>query len=421
MSGPRVVVVGGGIIGVSAAYFLAKGGADVVLLEATRVGAGASSGNAGTIAVGHPPLNRPGRVAQGIRQMLDPTSPLFVPPRLDPALWKWLAGFARYCTEEHVEHCMSVLAPLGHEALGAIEEVRLEERIECEYTAAGYYEVCSTEEGLEMARAEAALIERYGYKPEVLGPEEMARREPALAPGIAGAIHYRESASLDPALFLSRMAKAAVRHGAVIREGVTVRGVLARSGTVEGVEWSDSARSPVVSEPADVVVLATGASARGLVRPWIRSLPVQPGKGYHRDIDIGPNGSPRLRHPCVLAESSVFCTPMDTRVRFAGTMEFSGENYVLRPERLRQLTNAGRAAFPEMGTARPISEWCGLRPMSVDGLPIVGAVPGIHGLHVATGHGMLGLTLGPVTGRMLALQILSDEQAHPALSPTRFT
>jgi D-amino-acid dehydrogenase len=415
-----VVVVGGGIIGVSAAYFLARGGADVVLLEAAGIGAGASSGNAGTIAVGHPPLNRPGRVAQGMKQMLDSTSPLYIQPRLDPGLWRWLARFARYCTEEHVEHCMSVLAPLGREALRAFDDVRLEERIECEYSAGGYYEVCSTEQGLETARTEAALMERYGYSPDVLEPEEMCRREPALTAGIAGAIHYQESASLDPALFLGRMARAAERLGAVIRQGATVRKVLAGSSAVEGVAWSAEARGPMESEPADVVVLATGATARGLVRPWMRALPVQPGKGYHRDIDIGPNGAPKLRQPCVLAESSVFCTPMDTRVRFAGTMEFSGENHRLRPERLSQLTNAARAAFPGMGTARPISEWCGLRPMSVDGLPIVGAVPGVEGLHVATGHGMLGLTLGPVTGRMLARDILSVEPANPALSPIRF-
>lgn len=420
MSGPKVVVVGGGIIGVSTAWFLAKGGAEVVLLEGRHIGAGASSGNAGTIAVGHPPLNRPGRVAQGIRQMLDSTSPLYIRPRVDPVLWKWLAGFARYCTHEHVEHCMSVMAPLGHQALEAFDEVRLEERIECEYSAGGYYEVCSTEEGLETARSEAALIERYGYAPDVLGPEEMARREPALSPDIAGAVHYRESASLDPALFLTRLAKAAEKRGVVIREGVEVRKLVGRSGTVDGVQWSKTGGGSGGSESADHIVLATGATARSLVKPWMRPLPVQPGKGYHRDIDIGPNGAPPLRQASVLAESSVFCTPMHTRVRFAGTMEFSGENDHRRPERLRQLTTAARAAFPDMGTARPLSEWCGLRPMSVDGLPIVGAAPGVEGLHVATGHGMLGLTLGPVTGRMVARDILGVEPSNPVLAPARF-
>ena len=172
---------------------------------------------------------------------------------------------------------------------------------------------------------------------------------------------------------------------------------------------------------ADAVVVATGPFSTKLAgRAGVR-IPVQPGKGYHRDIDIGPNGAPKLRVACVLNETSVFCTPMDTFVRFAGTMEFSGANSVLRRARLQQLTAAGRACFPGLGTARPISEWCGLRPMSMDGLPIVGAVGGVDGLSVATGHGMLGLTLGPVTGEMIANHVLGggDERLEP-LSPNRF-
>jgi D-amino-acid dehydrogenase len=172
---------------------------------------------------------------------------------------------------------------------------------------------------------------------------------------------------------------------------------------------------------ADVVVLATGPFSLEMARKFGTHVPVQPGKGYHRDIDVGPNGAPRLGIACVLNESSVFCTPMDTVVRFAGTMEFSGLNHVMRPARLRQLTRAAKSAFPGLGTARPVSEWCGLRPVSMDGLPVVGPIAGVEGLHVATGHGMLGLTLGPVTGEIVANQILEggDPRAAP-LSPDRF-
>lgn len=417
LSSPKVVIVGGGIMGVSTAYFLAKGGADVTLLERAHIGAGASSGNAGTIAVGHPPLNRPGRVAQAIRQMLDPASPLYVPPRLDPKLWRWLAGFARYCTDDHVEHCMGVMAPLGHRAVEAFGEIFDEERIECEYQAKGYYEVCATEAGLATARHEADIIRAHGYDPEVVDGDEMRRREPALGESV-GAVFYRESASLDPALFLTRLAKAGEARGLTIEEGVLVRSIRGRGGRAQGVEWVRDGQ--MYTTDADHVVLATGAYSRRLLRGWGRLLPVQPGKGYHRDVDIGPNGAPRLQQACVLAESSVFCTPLDTVVRFAGTMEFSGENDRLRPERLQQLTTAARARFPDMGTARPRSQWCGLRPMSVDGLPIVGRVGGVEGLSVATGHGMLGLTLGPVTGSLIARDILFQEAPPRELSPTRF-
>jgi D-amino-acid dehydrogenase len=410
------VVVGGGVIGVSCAYYLALEGARVTLLERDRIGAGASSGNAGTVSAGHPPLNRPGRVREALGRILDPASPLYIAPRWDPALWRWLAGFARYCTEEHVERAMAVLAPLGMDALSLFDRLVHDERIECEYRSEGYHDVCSTEAGLASASREAGVIERYGYHPEVLDGDELRRREPALGGSVVGGVYYPEARTLDPALFLHRLRVSAARHGAVIREGAAVEGVIVRAGRAEGVRL---AGGEVVG--SDAVVLAMGPFGLNVVGELGTRLPVQPGKGYHRDVEIGPNGAPRLRIACVLHETSIFCTPMDTFVRFAGTMEFTGHDIVLRRARLRQLTRAAKDALPGLGTARPVSQWSGLRPMSVDGLPIVGALPHVEGVAVATGHGMLGLTLGPVTGEMIANLVLRGSDARlTALSPSRF-
>jgi D-amino-acid dehydrogenase len=352
--------------------------------------------------------------------MTDPASPLYVKPRWDPALWRWLLGFARYCTDEHVEHCMRVMAPLGKDALALFGTLVEEERIECGYRADGYYDVCATEEGLAGARHEAAVIRRYGYRPEDVDGDELCRREPELARGLAGGVFYPEAATLEPARFLEHLTGAAKRRGAEVREGVTVRSVDEKGGRVIGVHVFDGAGGGERID-ADGVVLATGPFSLRIARRFEARVPVQPGKGYHRDIDVGPNGAPRLRIACVLNESSVFCTPMNTVVRFAGTMEFSGLNHVMRPARLRQLSRAAGEAFPGLGTARPVSEWCGLRPVSMDGLPVVGPVDGVDGLHVATGHGMLGLTLGPVTGQMVAKEILAGGDPRiEALVPGRF-
>jgi D-amino-acid dehydrogenase len=190
MSGPRVIVVGGGVIGMSCAYYLARGGAEVVVLERERIGAGASSGNAGTVSPGHPPLNRPGRVAHAIRQMLDPTSPLYVHPSWNPGLWRWLLGFARYCTAEHVAHAMAVMGPLGKDALALFDELITEERIECEYRRDGYYAVCSSEAGLREAREEADLARLHGYHPALVDGDELRRREPELGPRAIGGIFF---------------------------------------------------------------------------------------------------------------------------------------------------------------------------------------------------------------------------------------
>jgi len=416
-SSARVIVIGGGVIGLSCAYYLAKEGAHVVLLERERVGAGASSGNAGTVSAGHPPLNRPGRIRKALRQMLDPTSPLYIRPRVDPKLWWWLLGFARHCTEEHVEHCMKVMAPLGKDALALFDELVREERIECNYKSDGYFDVCMTEDGLREARHEAGIIERYEYHPELVDGDELRRREPAFGPSLLGGVYYPEAATLIPGLFVQRLAKAAERCGAEIRQGASVQRVTLDRGRVTGVKI----RGESGLLGADAVVVATGPLAARLARRSGARIPVQPGKGYHRDVDIGPNGAPALRVACVVNETSVFCTPMDTFVRFAGTMEFSGANSIMRAARLQQLTAAGKECFPGLGTARPISEWCGLRPMSVDGLPIVGPIGGVKGLSVATGHGMLGLTLGPVTGQMIANLVRgNDEPRLEALAPARF-
>ena len=415
MSRPRILVVGGGVIGVSCAYALAKAGAHVHLLERDAIGSGASGGNAGTVAVGHPPLNRRGRLRQIVLSLLDEGSPLYIPPRWDPSLWKWLRNFARYCTDEHVEECMQVMAPLGKNALQTFDDIIEEEGIDCEYIRSGYYKVCETEPGLEAARNQAIAIEAYGYHPEHIGSDELRQREPEFSSDLRGGIHYPESRSLDPLKFLKALTERAKLRGALISEGVSALGVSIISGRVVGLRTNEG------DVGADAVVLATGPFSADILGEVGIQLPLQPGKGYHRDYATGPGGAPQIKLPCELSEASVFCTPMGNFVRFAGTMEFSGFNQEMPTPRLDQLTNAARRCFPAFGGDGIKSEWCGLRPMASDGMPIIGSIGDINGLSIATGHGMLGLTLGPITGQMIAREILDpDAPKLRKLSPDRF-
>lgn len=399
----------------SCAYALVKAGARVQLLERDKIGAGASGGNAGTVAVGHPPLNRRGRLRQVLASLLDQESPLYIPPRWDPSLWGWLRDFVRYCTDEHVEECMKVMAPLGKNALQSFDDIIEEEGIECGYVRSGYYKVCVTEPGLLSARNEAVAIEAFGYHPEFISAEELRQREPEFSYELLGGIHYPESRTLDPLKFLKALTERARLRGARISEGVSVLSMSIISGRVVGLHTNEGEFG------ADAVVLATGPFSAGILNEVGIQLPLQPGKGYHRDYATGPGGAPPIKTACELSEASVFCTPMGDFVRFAGTMEFSGLNRVMRTPRLNQLTNAARRCFPGLGSDGPKSEWCGLRPMASDGMPIIGSIPDIKGLSVATGHGMLGLTLGPVTGQMIAREILdADEPQLKQLSPSRF-
>ena len=413
----HIIVVGGGIIGVCAAYYLARRNARVTVLERDELGKAASYGNAGTIAPGHPPINKPGRVSQAISSLLDPLSPLYVSPRIDPGLARWLWTFARTCTPAHVQAAMASLGPLGHETDRLFDTLAMDEGLDCHYRREGYYEVFLSERAFNAAKTEAAAMRRLGFHPETVDRRALATREPALGSRVLGGLYYPEAATLNPHRFLLELADRARRYGAQFRTGCEVSHVVTGSGRAQGVRVRTG---EVVT--GDVVVLATGAYSRHLVARLGCRLPVQPAKGYHRDGDPGELGSPALQHACVLGEASVFCTPMDGFVRLAGTLEFSGLNHDIRRPRLDQLTRAAKQYFAGVEVGESRSEWCGLRPCLPDGLPAIGPLAGYPNVIVATGHAMMGLTLGPVTGKLVAEFALHGNPSLnvQALSPGRF-
>jgi D-amino-acid dehydrogenase len=406
------------VVGVCCAYYLALRGASVTVLEREELGRAASFGNAGLISPGHPPINRPGRVRQALHSLGDRLSPLYVQPRWDPSLIRWLWAFRRFCTDAHVEHAMRAIAPLGLRTTSLFDELVSGEGLDCGYRRSGYLEVFDTEAGLASGRAEARVVERHGFAPEYLSGAALREREPLLGPGVTGGWAHDEGMIVDPYRFVLEMADRADRRGALIRSGTDVREIRSERGRVAGVR---TASGEFVE--ADAVVLATGAYSPELMASLGCPLPIQPAKGYHADRARDDPRTPNLRVPCLLGERAVFCSPMDDRVRFAGTLEFSGLNLDLRRDRLRQLDAAARRYFTSPDLSDPVSEWCGLRPCTPDGLPAIGSVPGYAGAYVATGHAMLGLTLGPVTGSLLADMVIGGA-ASPgieAFRPERFT
>ncbi len=413
---PRVVVVGAGVIGVCCAYFLARRGVRVLVVERERIAAGASSGNAGVIAPGHLPLVKPGRFWSLVKTVFRPLSPVYVPLRFDPALWRWLFTFSRQFSEARADEAMEAVAPLGKESLSLYEQLVREEGIECDFRRRGYYEVWRSASGPQEAAREIAFARRHGFRAELLDPREMLRREPSLREGLTCAVHHCDAATLDPYAFVAALAERARAAGAEFRVATGVVQLQVRDGRVHGVLTAQGEEIP-----ADAVVVAAGAWSASLLRPLGISLPLEAAKGYHCDL-VPSETAAVIREACVLAERLVFVTPMGHRTRLAGTLEFSGLDSRIREARWRQLSHAAGEYFQGVEQSRSVSKWCGLRPCLPDGLPAIGPAPGIHGLYLATGHAMAGMTLGPATGRRVADWILGrPSAAFPTpLSPARF-
>ena len=383
------------------------------MLERDDIGGGASFGNAGTISPAHPPMNRPVALRRALRWLLDPLSPLYIPPRWDPALARWLLAFRANSTQERLAAGMRALQPLSHASLPLFDQLVREEDLDCDYRPDGYYEVFRTEAGREEVEAEAEMARAAGFRAEPHAGEALREREPAFKKGLLGGVYYPEAATCNPHRLVVELADRTRVYGGSVLAGSEVAEVLTKSGRAVGVRTT----SGEVVE-ADAVILATGAYSPGLAASLGVPLPIQPGKGYHRDRDPAAGGAPPLSITCILREFYVLCAPMDGFVRFAGTMEFSGLNHEIREARAAQLTKGGGEFLEGVGDVESASEWCGLRPCTSDGLPIVGPVPGADGVFVAGGHAMLGLTLGPITGRLVAEWVL-DGSPSIDLAPMR--
>jgi len=293
---------------------------------------------------------------------------------------------------------------LGHQGRRLFDELIQDESLDCEFQPNGYYDVFRTQEGYEGAQEEIPLQQRFGYDTRALSGQALEELEPALKKGTAGALFFPEAATLDPGRFLHELARATQNRGMELRTGADVANVVSRGNRAIGVQLRDG---EVVD--GDAVVLATGAYSLDLAEAAGLEMPIEAAKGYHRDLPAGEKGVKQLSITMMLGERYVFCTPMGGFLRLAGTLELSGLNHTIVPERLENLTDSARRYLSGLEGGQSRDDWVGLRPVTPDGLPVVGPAPGMEGLFVANGHAMLGLTLGPVTGKLLAEWIVEGQ------------
>lgn len=405
-----VLVIGGGVIGLACAHYLRQAGRAVRVIEQGAVGVGASHGNCGLVFTSDlVPLCVPGAVRQEVRGLLRRTSSLFIKPALDMGRIFWLLRFVRMCRADHVRHAIRARAAILKSSEHLFDVLLGPGGLAAEYEKRGVLLVFRSEAAMQGYAAVNDLLRPHGLAAEALVGKALREAEPALRRDVYGAWYHRGDSHLRPDKLLASWKQALARSGVVIEEGCRLERFRCAAGCVEAAVTNRGERA------AREFVLAAGAWSGPLVAQLGLKLPMQPGKGYSITMDR-PVVCPRT--PCYLYERRVVATPWRSGYRLGGTMEFSGFNTALNPHRLAALPAAAGEYLTDPVGHPVVEEWTGLRPMTYDDLPVIGRAPRFRNLTLATGHGMLGVTTAPATGRLAAEIVCS---APPHIDPEPFS
>jgi D-amino-acid dehydrogenase len=411
VSSRHVAVVGGGIVGLSCAWQLLERGHRVTLLE--RGGPehdSCSVGNAGYISPSHiVPLSAPGIVKKALRWMGDPESPFYVHPRPDPGLIAWGIRFARAARPEPARRAGPILRDLSLRSKALFEDLAARTGNEFELVREGLLTLFRTQAGLDHEAAVAAYARELGMPGEVLDARGVAALEPDAAFDVVGGVFYPQDAHVTPQRLIPALTRLVAERGGAFVWNAELRGWRTEGDAVR------AARTLQGEYAADEFVVAAGSWTPLLVRGLGVAIPLQPGKGYSL---THPAPRQRIRRSIILAEGRVALTPMGTALRVGGTMEMTGYDLSINPPRIRGILKSLTRYLPQFRAEdfAGLKPWCGLRPCSPDGLPYVGRARRYSNLTVAAGHAMMGLTLGPVTGELVA-QVLSGETPSVNMDP----
>lgn len=404
----RTVVVGGGVIGLSCALALLHAGREVTVLEAATVGAGASHGNCGTLTPSHAPaLATWDTLRHALLWMWRPDAPLYVRPRWDPALWRWLLGVAGQVRTARFRHATRARGALLIDSRQRLAQWIERDGLACGHADTGLDYVYRDPRAFAHGQRDLAPLADLGIAAAVLEGDEYARNEPAFRPGVAGAIRFPGDGQLRPERLLAALARRVREAGGQIVERCAVHDLAEDTDGVRLLTGTGALH-------AHEAVLATGAWSPRLAQRLGVRVPVQPGKGYSMTF-TRPSRTPS--RAVVLKERAVCVTAWDDGFRLGSTMEFSGYDDRLDERRLAALERAAREYLHEPHGATRLERWCGWRPMSVDDVPLIGRAPGWRGLWLATGHGMMGVSMSAASAQLLADLVTG---ATPALDPTPY-
>lgn len=407
----RVVVIGSGVIGTACAHYLVKSGWSVTVIDRGALGRGSSHANCGLICPSDVlPLAGPGVIAMALRSMLKANSPFAIRPRLSPALWSWLIGFARRCNARDQRASGRAIQPLLKSSIELYPRLVEQEGLDCEWDQRGLLYVYRERAAFEgFAATDRLLTEAFQCPARRLESEELHGFEPALKPGLAGGWYYEHDAQLRPDRLLASWWERLRGQGVAFESNCGFERFLGNGTTATAAVTARGER------PADAFVMATGAWTPLLNEQLGCRVPIQPGKGYSLTM-ARPRACPRL--PLLFPETRVAVTPFREGYRLGSTMEFAGYDGGLNRARLQLLKDGAAPYLVEPYTEAVEEEWYGWRPMTYDSTPIIDRAPRHANVVIAAGHNMLGVSMAPATGRLVA-ELLNGEPPHLDLAPYR--
>lgn len=411
----NILIIGGGIVGLSSAYYLHKKGHTVTILDKGDLTDNCSFGNAGMIVPSHfVPLAAPGMVQQGIRWMFNRKSPFYVRPSLNPELINWGIKFLKHANSRHVSESAVPLKELNLLSKKFYIELAEEPDFDFELQSNGILSMYKTERAAEEEAHLARAATELGVNMSILTADECRQLQPELNLDILGAVHFRDDAHMSPPKVMNALLRFLEKAGIKI----------VRNHEVTNIETQGSKITKVYTGTtvweADQYVLATGSWSPAIAKMMKIKVCLMPGKGYSF---MEPEPLQRMTIPALLCEARVAITPMNGSIRYSGTMELDKINTRINMDRVKGIVESVPKYFPDLTPSLSVKEniWFGFRPSSADGLPYIGRHIKRDNLVVATGHGMMGMSLGPATGYLVS-QIISEQKTdidiHP-FSPSR--
>jgi D-amino-acid dehydrogenase len=405
----KVLIIGGGIIGLCTAYYLQKEGNVVTVIDKSDFSSGASYVNAGYITPSHViSLAAPGMISKGIKWMFNSESPFYVKPRLDMDFLKWTLAFKKSATALKVEKAIPVIKDINLLSRELYQELKASKEFDFFHQHKGLLMYYQTEKAGEEEWNVGKKAIELGLKVENLSKEEVCKIEKNVDLNIKGAVYYHSDAHMTPNEFMPQLKDYLEKVGVTILGNEEVTNIEVKDDKVVSVTTKNQTLK------ADEFVIATGSWSQNLAKKLNINIPVQAGKGYRININRESN----ITIPAILMEAKVAVTPMNGFTRFAGTMEIGGINHTINPVRVNAIAKAAAQYYPNLKiNQQEIDDAkCGLRPLSPDGLPYIGKSSKCKNVTFATGHAMMGWSLGPATGKLVS-EIIADKKTSLDLSP----